>query len=106
MLNFNNFSLILFFISLVLFMFIFSSFINFILLSEISWISLYLLLVGYTMVSNSLLYLVWGMLLLVIAASDSCMGLMLIMVKYILYGMFNDVSHGYKNRTTGFTTFI
>lgn len=85
MLNLNNFIIIFMFCIISLFLVINPLLINFILLSELIWISLYLYLIFNSIYSDALLYLALAILLLCIAAGESVSGLTLIMFKFIIF---------------------
>lgn len=84
--NLNNFFMLVICMSIVIFIVITPTLINFILVSELIWVGIYNVLVCAGIETNALLYLIYGLLVLCLATAESVVGLSLVMFKYILYG--------------------
>lgn len=87
MTNINNFLFVFIILSFIGFILIVPTLINFILLCEIVWIGIYMLVITYSVSYDALLYLVFGILLLCVAAGESAIGLALLMFQYMMFGM-------------------
>jgi NADH:ubiquinone oxidoreductase subunit K len=72
---------------------------NFILLSEIIWISLYSIIVIYGAYVDSAILLSWGLFLLCVATAESVVGMSLLMFKFILYHNVRDEYYNNINKT-------
>lgn len=62
-----------------------SSLLNFILLSEVLWVGLYLMAVLYGTYVDSANLVAWALFLLCMATAESVIGLSLLMFRFILY---------------------
>ncbi len=68
------------------FLLVFPSILNLILLCELSWVSLYFYGTLSSSVSDSLLLLIWFFFLLCLAASESALGLGILLLKFSIDG--------------------
>lgn len=86
----NNYLFILIMVSLISFTLVTPTLINFILLCEIIWIEIYNLIIICSITYDALLYLIFGILLLCIAAGESVIGLSLLMFQFLVFGIYNN----------------
>ena len=89
---------LIFLIGLGGFLFISPNLLNFILLSEITWISLYTLAILSGTYLDAALLISWGLFLFCIATAESVVGLSLLMFKFILYHNVRDEYLGAFNK--------
>jgi NADH:ubiquinone oxidoreductase subunit K len=82
----NDFFLLIIFLAFIGLALVFKSLINFILVGELIWISLYGYAVTGAIFFDSLNLFIWGIFLICLAACESTVGLSLLVHKSLIYG--------------------
>lgn len=75
-------------------------------ISELVWVGFYNLIVYYGIELGTVTYLIYGLLILCLATSESVIGLTLVMFKFILYGSVNFKKNNLKVKNLGYSSFI
>lgn len=74
---------------IISFLVIIPTLINFIILCELLWISIYNIIIFTGIECASLTYIIYGLLILCLATAESVIGLTIVTFKFILYGSVN-----------------
>lgn len=89
---------LIFLASLGGFLLISPNLLNFILLSELMWIGLYVMAILLGTYLDSAILIAWGIMLFCIATAESVIGLSLLMFKFILYHNVRDEYAGFYSK--------
>lgn len=106
MISLNNFAFILVSCIFLSFFIITPVLINFIILCEIVWVGMYNIIVYFGIEVAALTYLIYGLLILCLAAVESVIGLTLIIYKFIVFGTIRLRGTGMKRKRYGYNSFL
>lgn len=106
MISLNNFALILVSCTFFSFFIITPTLINFIILCEIVWVGIYNIILYFGIEAAALTYLVYGLLILCLAAVESVIGLTLVVYKFIIFGTIKFRGLGLKGKKYAYNSFL